>query len=99
MAAIESRSMTTLAKSLFNIPSNLYPGDQNNNRLLQGRLDPPKHERTTGGRSNDASNHAKALYAKYQEDELQIYPDPSSSTRALSSDKPPDDESNDYVTI
>ena len=98
--ALATGKMWMLERSLFSIPSNLYPGDQSNNRSIKNRLDPPKAESTTGGRSDEATQHAKHLYAKYKADGLNIYPDPSSpTTRAKSSDTPPGDTSGDYVTI
>jgi len=98
--ALATGNTQKLAKALFNIPSNLYPGDQRNNRSIKNRLDPPKAELVTGGRSDEATRIAKNLYAKYKRLGLAIYPDPSSPlTRAKSSDKPPGDTSGDYVTI
>ena len=98
--ALATRNTLKLARSLFNMPSNLYPGDQSNNRSIKNRLDPPKADSGTGGRSDEATQHAKHLYAKYKADGLNIYPDPSSpTTRAKSSDTPPGDTSGDYVTI
>ena len=98
--ALATGDTRKLARSLFNMPSNLYPGDPRNNRSIKNRLDPPKAESTTGGRSDEATQIAKNLYAKYKRIGLTIYPDPSSPlTRAKSSDKPPGDTSGDYVTI
>jgi len=98
-AALGSNDMTELAKALFNIPSNLYPGNLSNNRSIKNRLDPPKAVSKTV-RSDDATQTAKALYKKYHGYGLNIYPDPASPlTRAKSSDIPPGDASGDYVTI
>ena len=99
-AALGSDDMTELAKALFNIPSNLYPGNLSNNRSIKNRLDPPKKEATTGGRSDDGTQAAKDLYKDYKGDGLIIYPDPASpATRAKSSDIPPGDASGDYVKV
>jgi len=98
--ALATGNNAKLARSLFNIPSNLYPGKQSNNRSIKNRLDPPKVESLAGGRSDEATQHAKNMYAKYKRDGLNIYPDPASpATRAKSSDRPPRDTSGDYVTI
>ena len=98
-AALGSGDMKELAKALFNIPSNLYPGDFSNNRSIKNRLDPPKKGSKTV-RTDDGTKTAKALYAKYHPHGLNIYPDPSSPlTRAKSSDIPPGDTSGDFVTV
>ena len=98
-AALGSGDMKELAKALFNMPSNLYPGNLSNNRSIKNRLDPPKKGSNTV-RTDDGTKTAKALYAKYYPHGLNIYPDPSSPlTRAKSSDTPPGDTSGDYVTI
>jgi len=98
-AALGSNDMTELAKALFNIPSNLYPGNLSNNRSIKNRLDPPKAGSKTV-RTDDATQTAKDLYRDYKGDGLNIYPDPASpATRAKSSDIPPGDTSGDYVTI
>jgi len=98
-AALLSNNMAELAKALFNIPSNLYPGNLSNNRSIQNRLDPPKKGSKTV-RTDDATQAAKDLYKDYEGDGLIIYPDPASTpNRAKSSDIPPGDTSGDYVTI
>jgi len=98
-AALVSNDMADLAKALFNIPSNLYPGNLSNNRSIKNRLDPPKAGSKTV-RTSDATKTAKALYKDYQKWGLNIYPDPASpATRAKSSDIPPGDTSGDYVKV
>ena len=85
-----------LAKSLFNFPSNLYPGDEKINKEIANNLDPPKKVKGSEERSNEATEHAKELYMKYKDSGLNIKED---SGKALSSDKPPDDSSDKYITI
>ena len=96
--ALGSGNMKMLAQALFNIPSNLYPGYLSNNRGIRNRFDPPKKELNTV-RTDDATNIAKALYAKYHPYGLTMYPDPKNPNRAKSSDTPPNDNSGAYVTI
>ena len=99
IAALRSGDMKELAKALFNIPSNLYPGDSSNNRGIKNRFDPPKKGSNTV-RTDDGTTTAKALYAKYHPYGLDAYTDKSSPlTRAKSSDIPPGDTSGNYVTI
>ena len=95
---LQNGETNNLKKDLFNIPSNLYPGDPSNNMSIQGNLDPPRKKTTTGGRSNDATDQAKALYKKYQGDGLSISSDDPTSLIAKSSDKLPNTDEN-YVTM
>jgi len=98
--ALASGDIGDLTKFLYNMPSNLYPGNLSNNRSIKNRLDPPKKEAATGGRSDDGTKISKYWYKTYKKLGLNIYPDPSSpTTRAKSSDKPPGDTSGDYVTV
>ena len=99
LAAVKTGDTNKLAKSLFNMASNLYPGDRSNNRSIQNNLDPPKEESTTGGRSTEATPIAKLLYRKYQPDGLTAMHDPSTPANVKSSDKPPGDTSGDYAKI
>ena len=100
LALVKSGSTTDLAKRLFNIPSNLYPGDRSNNRSIQNNLDPPKEESASGGSSKRATAIAKLLFKKYEPSGLTAMFDPSApGVRVKSSDKPPSDKSGDYVKI
>ena len=98
--ALNGGNMQKLAKSLFNMPSNLYPGDQGNNRSIQNNIDAPKQLASSGmGRSTDATTVAKKLFAKYAPYGLTKLSKSGSSTMAKTSDKPPGDSTGDYVTI
>ena len=100
LAAVGTRNMKELAKMLYNMPSNLYPGDPTNNRSIQNNLDPPKEESGTGGRSQDAVPSAVTLLTKYSRNGLTAKDDPSAPGRRVkSSDKPPGDTTGDYVNI
>ena len=94
---LDEGNTVELRKDLYNIPSNLYPGDSSNNQSIQGNLDPPR-KGTESARSDDATDQAKALYVKYNVKGLGIRSDSSSPPRAKSSDKPPG-ATKDYVTI
>ena len=39
---LENGNTAELAKDLYNLPSNLYPGNPSNNLSIQGNLDPPR---------------------------------------------------------
>ena len=98
--ALNGGNMQELAKSLFNMPSNLYPGDQGNNRSIQNNIDAPKQLASSGmGRSTDATTVAKKLFAKYAPYGLTKLSKPCSSTMAKTADKPPGDSTGDCVTI
>ena len=100
LAAVKAKDPKKLARMLFNIPSNLYPGDRRNNRSIQDNLDPPKEELGSGGRSNEAVQGAKTFLAKYAKYGLTAKDDPSApGVKVKSSDIPPGDTSGDYVKI
>ena len=97
--ALASRDMEELAKQLYNMPSNLYPGDPGNNRSIKDNFDAPKEDSGTGGRSTTASAVAKMLFATYGVKGLTKLDKPGDKTMAKTSDKPPGDTTGDYVTI
>ena len=97
--ALDAEDSKQLQKYLFNMPSNLYPGDSTRNRMIQENLDPPKKASPTGARTNEASLRAKLLYKKYRGRGLTVKPDPTNVAMVLSSDKPPKDKSKDYIKI
>ena len=99
--AIKNKNMKAadkknLAKILFNFPSNLYPGNRAIDNEIDNNLDPPKKVKGNKERSNEATDHAKELYKKYKNCGLNIK---ENSGKALSSDKPPGDASDKYITI
>ena len=97
--ALNSGNTKELVKSLYNIPSNLYPGDPKNNRSIQDNFDAPKEESATGGRSTTASAVAQSLFRTYSAYGLTKLNKPGSTTMGKTSDKPPGDTTGDYVTI
>ena len=98
--ALTSGKFTELAKQLYNMPSNLYPGDPGNNRSIKDNFDAPKEDSATGGRSTTASAVAKMLFAKYGKTMgLTKLDKPGDQTMAKTSDKPPGDTTGDYVTV
>ena len=98
--ALTSGNMKLLITSLFNMPSNLYPGDPSNNRSIRNNIDAPKELASSGfGRTTDATTVAKRLFAKYSRYGLTKFSKPGSFTMAKTSDKPPGDTTGDYVTI
>ena len=94
--ALAEENMEDLEEMLNTIPSNLYPGKDEINKEIAENLDPPKKDNGSKERSNEATQHAKELYAKYKDSGLNIKED---SGKALSSDYPPGDSSAKYITI
>ena len=97
--ALNSGNTKELVKNLYNMPSNLYPGDPRNNRSIQDNFDAPKEDSGTGGRSTMASTVAKSLFRTYSAYGLSKLNKPGSTTMAKTSDKPPGDTTGDYITI
>ena len=95
--AVEDGDETKLGESLYNFPSNLYPGKPALNEEVGPNFDPPKQATASKERSNDATEAAKETYKKYKPYGLKI--DENSLGKALSSDKPPGDTSEKYITI
>ena len=82
------------------MPSNLYPGESSRNRSIQNNLDPPKKASATGDRTNEATTRAQLLYKKYKDAGLTVVNEPGGDgTKIKSADKPPNDGSDDYITI
>ena len=100
LAALEKENSSLLLKYLFNMPSNLYPGNSANNRSIKDNLDPPKegNKRVQRLRTKVASKQAKKLYKSYKRYGLTTKPEPNGN-RIKTSDKPPGDRTGDYVTI
>ena len=97
------RDKENLKTMLFNFPSNLYPGNGRINKKIAEKFDPPRKGKEIDSLNNEikrvgeASRHAKDLYKKYKALGLQIVADRSG--KALSSDKPPGDDSYEYIEI
>ena len=92
--AARDKDMNMLANTLFNIPSNLFPGDNAiTGKIGERQMNPPK-KGVGAHRINQATDHAKQLYKSYHDSGLEIHSDRLG--RALSSDRPP---KNDYITI
>ena len=100
LAAVKSVRTSALKTALYNMPSNLYPGDRSNNRSIQNNLDPPKAASSSGKRSKEAVQWAKNFLANYAQYGLTALDDPSApGVKVKSSDIPPGDTSGDYVKI
>ena len=97
LKALDNGNTKELANKLYNMPSNLYPGDPTNNRSIQNNIDAPKED--SSGRSTTASAVAKMLFTTYRVHGLTMLSKPGDSTMAKTSDKPPGDTTGDYVTI
>ena len=97
--AVNSMDTRKLEKSVYNMPSNLYPGDPRNNMSIQDNIDAPKEATSSGGRSTDATTTAKNLFSKYKSYGLTKLNKPGDATMAKSSDKPPRDTTGDYVKL
>lgn len=83
-----------LLKALFNMPSNLFPGDSSINKSVQGNFDAPR-KGTASSRGDQATKQAKELWVKYQGDGLTVRIDLNNrpkGTWAKSSDNPPTDQ-------
>ena len=97
LKALTNGNTKELANKLYNMPSNLYPGDPTNNRSIQNNIDAPKED--SSGRSTTASAVAKMLFTTYRVEGLTMLSKPGDPTMAKTSDKPPGDTTGDYVTI
>ena len=99
LSALREEDSYELLKCLFNMPSNLYPGNPSNNRSIKDNLDPPKEaSKLNMRRTRQASEQAKKLFKAYEVHGLTTKPAPY-GTRIKSADKPPGDTTGDYVTI
>ena len=96
-SAFEVGDLLMLAKTLFNMPSNLYPGDHDNNNDIGNNIDPPK-EGIGKTRTKEASKVAKELFNKYKPYGLTEKSD-GKLNMAKTSDKPIGDDTGDYVSI
>lgn len=74
-----------LLKRLFNMPSNLFPGNAPSNMGIKDRFDPPRKDRK-GSRSNAATTKAKDIFKKYQSNGLIGYNDKTYPAKIKSSD-------------
>ena len=99
--ALNRGDSTDLLKCLFNMPSNLYPGDPSNNRSIKDNLDPPKEaNKRSGARTGKASRKAEALYQLYTSLGLTTKDEVNGNDiRIKTADKPPGDHTGDFITI
>ena len=74
-----------LLQTLFNMPSNLFPGNAPSNMGIKDRFDPPRKD-TKGSRSMDATKTAKDIFKKYENDGLVGFKDTSDPNKIKSSD-------------
>ena len=95
--ALDDGKTKELASKLYNMPSNLYPGDPTNNRSIKNNIDAPKED--SGGRTTTASAVAQRLFRTYRGLGLTMLSNPDDPSMAKTSDKPPGDTTGDYVTI
>lgn len=97
--ALKKGDSRELLKLLFNMPSNLCPGDSSLNRSIQNNFDPPRKQTIFGRRSADATAKAKVLFQKYSRLGLTAIQHPITPTSIKSSDKPPMYTYSDFVKI
>ena len=113
ITAYENRDEKKLGIALFNMPSNLYPGDPDNNVSIGNNLDPPKEAAQHEGkpprkkgpgqdikrRTERADYLATELFQKYHINGLEIKTDGSNHNRAKTSDKTKKEPNGDFVYI
>jgi len=99
LKALDNDNTKELASKLYNMPSNLYPGDPTNNRSIQNNIDPPKKDSNSGGRSTTASTVAHNLFTTYGTFGLTAFSKPGFPNMVKTSDKPPGDTTGDFITI
>ena len=99
--ALDRGDSTDLLKWLFNMPSNLYPGDPSNNRSIKDNLDPPKDaNKRNRARTGKASRKAEAMYKLYTPFGLTTKDEVNGNgIRIKTADKPPGDHTGDFITI